>query len=374
MAVEGKVSDMVKGEDDLTKNIKNILKKMLAKGCVDAVLVPQKLPVGEGVVQSLVTDEKKLEEAQPLAFVMPVNSGTIISDMTKVTPSDRKIAAVLKPCEIRALIELVKLKQASLDNIIIVGVDCPGTFSVNDYQKMMEEGKSAMSEFLKNIKKGKDDVGMRMACKVCEYPIPDSTDITIGIYGSDLKSPIIIAKSEEGKDILEMFGVPSQEESKERKEQISKLEGRRREAWNALHDTTQKEIAGMENLLKFLAPCINCHNCMDVCPVCYCRECFFDSPTFEYESEKYLSWAERKGLLKMPRDTLLFHLTRMNHMATSCVGCGMCEQACPSNIDLLKFYKTVGHNAQKVFDYVPGRNFDEELPLLTFREDELEPR
>lgn len=371
---EVKVSDMVKGEDDLTKNIKNVLKKMLAKGCVDALLVPQKLPVGEGVVQSLVADEGKLEEAQPLAFVMPVNSGTIISDMTKVTPSDRKIAAVLKPCEIRALIELVKLKQASLDNIIIVGVDCPGTFSVNDYQKMMDDGKSPMSEFLKNIKKGKDDEGMRMACKVCEYPIPDSTDITIGIYGSDLKSPIIIAKSEEGKDILEMLGVPSHEESKERKEQISKLEGRRRKAWNALHDATQKEIAGMENLLKFLALCINCHNCMDVCPVCYCRECFFDSPTFEYESEKYLSWAERKGLLKMPRDTLLFHLTRMNHMATSCVGCGMCEQACPSNIELLKFYKTVGHNTQKVFEYVPGRNLDEDLPLLTFREDELEPR
>lgn len=368
------MSDMVKGEDDLTKNITNVLKKMLAKDCVDAMLVPQKLPVGEGVVQSLVADEGKLEEAQPLAFVMPVNSGTIISDMTKVTPSDRKIAAVLKPCEIRALIELVKLKQASLDNLIIVGVDCPGTYSVNDYQKMMEEGKSPMSEFLKNIKKGKDDEGMRMACKVCEYPIPDNTDITIGIYGSDLKSPIFIAKSEEGKDILEMLGVSPQEESKKRKEQISKLEGRRREAWNALHDATQKDIAGMENLLKFLAPCINCHNCMDVCPVCYCRECFFESPTFEYESEKYLSWAERKGLLKMPRDTLLFHLTRMNHMSTSCVGCGMCEQACPSNIELLKFYKTVGHNAQKVFEYVPGRNLEEELPLLTFREDELEPR
>jgi formate dehydrogenase subunit beta len=76
----------------------------------------------------------------------------------------------------------------------------------------------------------------------------------------------------------------------------------------------------------------------------------------------------------MPKDTLIFHLTRMNHMATSCVGCGMCEQACPSKIELLKLYKTVGHNAQKVFDYVPGRSVDDELPLLTFREEELEPR
>ena len=365
---------MEKGKYDLTRNITNFLREMMAKDCVDVILVPQKLPVGEGVVQSLVADESKLENADPLAFVMPVNSGTIISDMTKVTPSKKRIAAVLKSCEIRALIELVKLKQASLDNIIIIGIDCSGTYSVNDYRAMIEEKKSPMSEFLKNIKEGKDDENMRVACKVCEYPIPKNADIMVGIYGSDLKKPIIMAKSETGKEILKKMGINSQEETKERKEQVNALIKRRLDGWNALLKETQKEVTGIDGLLKLLAPCINCHNCMDVCPVCYCRECFFESPTFEYESEKYLSWAERKGLVKMPRDTLLFHLTRMNHMATSCVGCGMCEQACPSKIDLLKFYKSVGHNAQKVFDYVPGRSLDEELPLITFREDELEPR
>ncbi len=365
---------MEKGEDDLSRNITIFLREMIAKDCVDVILVPQKITVGEGVAQSLVADESKLENAEPLAFVMPVNSGTIISDMTKVTPSKKKIAAVLKSCEIRALIELVKLKQASLDNIIIIGIDCLGTYSVNDYRSMIEEKKSHMSEFLKNIKDGKDDENMRVACKVCEYPIPENADIIIGIYGSDLKKPIIMAKSETGKEILKKMGIDSQEETKERKEQVNALTKRRLDGWNALLKETQKEVTGIDGLLKFLAPCINCHNCMDVCPVCYCRECFFESPTFEYESEKYISWAERKGLVKMPRDTLLFHMTRMNHMATSCVGCGMCEQACPSKIELLKLYKSVGHNAQKVFDYVPGRRLDEELPLITFREDELEPR
>ncbi len=365
---------MAKAEDDLTKNITKLLKEMLAKDCVDAVLVPKRLPFGEGVVQSLVADESKLDNAQPLAFVMPVTSGTIISDLTKVTPSEKRIVAVMKSCEIRALVELVKLKQAALDNIIIIGVDCPGTYSVNDYRRMKEEGKSPMDGFIKNAKEGKDDENMRIACKVCEYPIPENTDITIGIHGSDFKTPVITAKSEAGKEILNKIGVKSREESEGRKEQISKLEKRRLERWNTLLEDTQKEVAGMENLIRFFDSCINCHNCMDVCPVCYCRECFFESPTFEYGSEKYLSWAERKGVIKMPRDTLMFHLTRMNHMATSCVGCGMCEQACPSSIELLKIYKTVGHNAQKVFDYIPGRSLDEELPLLTFREDELEPR
>ena len=129
--------------------------------------------------------------------------------------------------------------------------------------------------------------------------------------------------------------------------------------------------SGWENLLSVFSTCINCHNCMRVCPVCYCRECFFESPTFEFDSEKYLMWAKRKGSIKMPRDTTLFHLGRMSHMATSCVGCGLCEQACPSNIPLLKIFKMVSYNVQQIFKYVPGRDLEEPLPLTTFKEDEL---
>ncbi|UCF08528.1 MAG: Coenzyme F420 hydrogenase/dehydrogenase, beta subunit C-terminal domain, partial [Thermoplasmata archaeon] len=314
-------------EHELTRNITDLLGKMLEMGAVDAVLVPQKVPKGEGVVQSLATHADKLKDAQPLSFVMPVNSATIISEMTKVAPSTRKIAAVLKSCEIRALIELSKLKQASLDNIIIVGVDCPGTYSVKQFREIMGEGRDPMLEFSKNMKEDRDDETMRAACGVCEYPIPENTDITLGIYGSDLKKPIVLAKSEAGTELLEGIEVKVQDETEKRKEAVANLVKRRLGRWHELSDTTMSDVSDIESLLSFFETCINCHNCMDVCPVCYCRECFFESSTFEYESDKYLLWAERRGLIKMPRDTLLFHLTRLNHMSTSCVGCGMCEQA-----------------------------------------------
>lgn len=54
----------------------------------------------------------------------------------------------------------------------------------------------------------------------------------------------------------------------------------------------------------------------------------------EHEPERYLRDAGRKGATRLLADTLLFHLTRLNHMSTSCVGCGMCESACPSDIPL----------------------------------------
>ncbi len=365
---------MAATDNELTKKITRFLGTLLDKDCVDAVLVPMKQPAGEGVVQGLVSEKDMLKNARPLAFVMPVNSGTIISDMTKVAPSSKKLAVVVKSCEIRALIELVKLKQASLDNIILIGVDCPGTYSVNQFLQMVKDGQSPTAEFLKNVQEEKDDANMREACRVCERPIPKNTDITIGIYGTDFKTPHFIANTETGKEIIAKVGLKTDEESEQRKKAISALEKRRLEAWNTLSDATKDHVAGIEKLLVFFDSCINCHNCMDVCPVCYCRECFFESPTFEYESDKYLSWAQRKGAIKMPRDTILFHLTRLNHMSTSCVGCGMCEQACPSKIELLRFYKTVGYKAQKVFNYVAGRNLEEALPLLTFREDELDPK
>jgi len=136
--------------------------------------------------------------------------------------------------------------------------------------------------------------------------------------------------------------------------------------------TTKDEIGGIEKLAAIFGPCIKCHNCKTVCPVCYCRECFFDSPTFDLEADKYLGLAEKRGAMRMPSDTLLFHLTRMTHMGTSCVGCGACEEACPSNIPLLKVFQLIGDSVQKLFSYVPGRSLEDELPPTVFREDELE--
>jgi formate dehydrogenase subunit beta len=128
----------------------------------------------------------------------------------------------------------------------------------------------------------------------------------------------------------------------------------------------------MEGLLAEFARCIRCHNCMINCPICYCRECIFRTPTFEHDSELFYQWAERKGSVRMLSDTLLFHLTRLNHMVTSCVGCGMCTEACPAGIDVGTMFRAVGETVQALFDYHPGRSLEEAAPVQEFREDELE--
>ncbi len=358
---------------DPKEAINSFLKNLLEKNLVGALLVPQEVPSKDNVVQSLVTNPDELKDANVIAPVLPLNSAKIISDMTRIAPYKIPVGVLLRPCEIRALVELVKLKQASLDNLLIVGIDCLGTYSVADYQALCKQGIFPWDELLRKFKEQKEDVKLREACQVCEYPTPSNADLTVGLIGMDFGKNILLqSHTEKGEKILEKFSYPKFNQSKKIKEAVSQYISMKIETRDALFSQTKKEVTGWENLLSIFSTCISCHNCMKVCPICYCRECFFESPTFEFDSEKYLSWSKRKGSIKMPRDTILFHLGRMSHMATSCVGCGVCEQACPSNIPLLRIFKTVGHNIQKIFNYVPGKNLDEPLPLTTFKEDELQ--
>ncbi|HAZ31750.1 MAG TPA: formate dehydrogenase, partial [Dehalococcoidia bacterium] len=307
-----------------------------------------------------------------LAPVMPVNAAKIVSTLTKVAPSEKKIGVILRSCELRALTELVKLKQADLTNLILIGIDCLGTYSVATYGMFCQENASPAEEFLKRVADG-DDSLLREACRICEYPAPINADITIGLIGMDWKEGILLqAASPEGERIIDALELGTEGDASQREGALAALTEERIRQRDLLLQQTEQELKGLDNMLQLLAPCVACHNCRIACPICYCKECLLDSPTMrEFEAEKYLNWAQQKGALRMPADSLLFHLVRLNHMATSCVGCGLCEDACPNGIAVMKLFRLVGLRVQRLFDYLPGRSLDDELPLTTYREEEF---
>ncbi len=359
-------------DGSITGAMRQLLKQLLEKKVVDAVLVPLELPSGESVVQSLVTRAEALDAASPLAPVLPVTTANIISKITRMASSEKKIAVVARPCELRALVELVKLKQASLDNIILIGLDCFGTYSVVDYRQFAQGNKAAGDEFMKGVKDGKADGRLREACQICEYPYPLLADITVGLFGSDFSQELLLlANTPAGEQVAAGLGLP-EAKADGRQAAIDKLVADRVKRRDEVFADTLAQTQGLQKLTSIFAPCIGCHNCRDVCPVCYCRECVFDSQTFSFEADKYLEWASRKGALRVPTDTLLFHVTRMNHMGTSCVGCGLCQEACPNDVPVFRLFRLIGSKVQPVFSYVPGRSIDEPLPLTTFKEAEFE--
>jgi len=356
-----------------------LLKSLLEKGVVEVILVPKGLPSGDGVVQTLVHDPEKLNGVSILSPTIPVQSARVASSLSAKNLG-KKVAALLKPCEIRAVVELIKFLQVKLHHLYLIGMDCPGTFEVPEYARMAQEGKGGdrlTDELLRGMEKGDfrspEGYAFRTACQMCEYPVPKA-DMVFRLFGYKAGQEIGVevverlAREIEGKGILSLSEV---KEPAGRGEALARIIAERTKR----RDVTFMEFKGaMKDLRSFLdrfSTCIRCHNCMVACPICYCKECVFRTAIFEHEGDQFVRWAERKGGIRMPTDTLIFHLMRMSHMATSCVGCGLCDSACPSRLPVATLFRAVGDRVQKMFQYVPGRDEKEVPPVATFREDEL---
>lgn len=365
-------------EKNTDRAICEFLRLILEKGIVEAILVPRFLPAGDSFVQTLVRDPSKLDGIGILSPTIPVSSAKILSNLS-LKNLNKKIAAVLKQCEIRAVVELIKFLQIKMENLYLVGIDCPGTFEVRDFAKMMKDGKS-WDELKKGLIKGMErgevflpnGYNFRNACQMCEYPVPKA-DIVIKLFGYPVDNEIGIELSDRIEQEFERKGF-SLEQGKEpttRGEVLKKIISQKIDMRDKIFREFKEVVNDLGSFLDLFSTCIRCHNCMVACPICYCKECVFRTAVFEHDGDQFLKWADRKGGIRMPTDTLIFHLIRMAHMVTSCIGCGLCESACPSHLPVAALFRSVGDRIQKMFQYVPGRDLNEIPPVATFKEDEL---
>lgn len=369
-------------EGDLSGTLVRALRALLTSGLVDALLVPQATPAGDNVVPTLVAHPNRLARAAPLAPAFSVNGATVAARLTK-TLQEGRLGVFLRPCEMRGLVELAKLKQVQMERLFVIGADCLGAYPVTAYAALAAQGDPTLP-LLRAAAEARmapaEGAAFREACQICEQPIPGQyiaegagapyqPDLAFGLFGAPLPDRVLVTAREAS--ILEVLEAEPGEPPPEREAVIARLVAERTTARDAAFAAMRARLDGLEGLLGVFSTCIRCHNCMVNCPICYCPECIFRTPTFDHLSTQYLDWARRKGALRMPTDTVLFHLTRLNHMATSCVGCGMCTEACPSGISVGTVFRAVGQRVQALFDYLPGRSLEGEVPLATFREEEL---
>ncbi len=366
--IEGKTEEAIIG----------FLKSLLEKEVVEAMVIPKALPSQDGFVQTLIRDPEKLNGACVLSPTMPVQSARVVSNLS-VKNLGMKVAAVLKACEIRAAVELAKFLQVKLENLYLIGIDCPGTFEVPDYAKMVQEGKGGApltKGLLKSMEGGDSSppsgYAFRAACQMCEYPVTQA-EVMIKLFGYKADQEIGIEIGDRlGKEIEEKGILSfSDQEPASRGEVVHKVIAERTKKRDVLFQEFKEIVKDLQSFLDRFSTCVRCHNCMVACPICYCKECVFKTAVFEHDGDQFLRWADRKGGIRMPTDTLIFHLIRMSHMVTSCIGCGLCDSACPSRLPVATLFRSVGDRIQKMFQYVPGRNIEEVPPVATFREDEL---
>jgi len=363
---------------DHAGSMRTLLGQLLEHELIDALLIPKKLPGGDGFVQCLIKDQTMLEGTDPLAPTLAVQSARILSDLTP-SESNGRIGAVLKPCELRAAVELAKFLQVSFDHVVTIGVDCVGTYPVSDYADMVQNNSEPSPQTLSKVYKegeikGEMESSLRTCCQICDSSVPVNTDLAFRLFGNDASKEILLTVGNRiEKELTNKLSLELKEEDAGSWDKTSqKFMAKRSERRAEVFDELKTNNSGIEKLMQTLSTCIRCHNCMNVCPICYCKECVFKSSVFTHRPDQYSRWADRKGAVRMPSDTLIFHLTRMSHMATSCVGCGMCDSACPNKLPVSNLFGLIGKELQEMFSYVPGRDIEEDPPVAAFKEDELQ--
>jgi formate dehydrogenase subunit beta len=357
----------IKLDMSASKGIPALLKFLLDSGKVGAVLTPRVDPETGAYDIGLVTDEAGLENAVPLAPVMVANAGRILSSLT---PATKPLAAVLKPCELRAFVERVKREQGSLDNVLTISYTCGGVFPLD---KVIEEGfGDTKPDFLKRVAAGEIAEGVRDTCKACEHFVPMTADVTVSVAGDSGSTSAcsIYLNTERAKELLD--GLEGEQSDGEFDAADYKdLSTKRLKAKERLYASLAPVGKGLDGLIEVFGKCVGCHGCGHVCPICYCLLCDFESRSFDYDLPYFEKELAGKGSLRLPPDTMFFHLGRMTHMSFSCVACGQCSDTCPVGIPVASVFKMVGENTASLFDYVAGRDAEESIPVMVFKEEEF---
>jgi formate dehydrogenase (coenzyme F420) beta subunit len=358
--------------------VQELLKRLLAEGQAKAVLVMMETRDGLGVQPALVTRGERLETANPFLPVMPVHLARMASLLTErgVGEGQRpeRVAVVLRPCELRALVELAKLKQADLGQLLTIGVDCVGTCEGADWKRWASSEPQALALYLDAAQRGSLDSpgpAYRHACRICQTPSSWNPDL--GIHWLGLQGAVMVEA--EKPDLLESLRLTSDADPTAHLQVVEQVLHTRLEARQARLDEVAAQMqptgSGQPGLVVAFEACQRCHNCTVACPICYCKECLFRTDNMRHEARHYLTGSERKGVVRLPGDTVAFQLTRLTHVSMSCVGCGMCTSACPADLPVDALFQAVARRTQALFDYVPGRSLEDPLPPATYERTEF---
>ena len=131
---------------------------------------------------ALIARPEEMKNADPFAPVAPFNAARQAAALLRQT-TRKKLAFVLSPCELRALVELMKLNQAVLAGAILIGMECRGRMEKDLYLEEVQKNPDLSLAF---YQKEEDDGMICTACKACEQFIPGACDLVISVFGQDL--------------------------------------------------------------------------------------------------------------------------------------------------------------------------------------------
>jgi len=266
-----------------------------------------------------------------------------------------KIGIIARPCDTRAVVELVKIKQINLDNVFIIAIEDRGMIpkagrdikKIKDVDptKVVKEkiGDNGLIVKLEDGSKKELDLAIAENCLRCVRKLPVIADLSITDLGIPIDSDEIILKvySDKGDEALEKSGISKKTLSgdahvKKYNEIVEKAKAKRTKDLEDWANTPQEEkIARLQK-------CTMCNMCIRGCPVCYCVDCILQKK----RKEKIIN-----------KET--YQLTRIAHVADRCVECGNCANNCPQNLPLSLYFQSLNEAFKEKFRYAPGESVED---------------
>ncbi len=313
------------------QELKNRIAQLLADGSVQRILGWKKGEMDYDAEPAFFETKASLD-----AFVYHGFCAANLSKyMIEAAKLPGKTLVCLKPCDSYSFNQLLKEHRLDREKAYIIGVGCSGKLDIDKIRAAGIQGILGISETendtlrietLEGEKSCRRKDVLLERCHVCK-----------------------------GKDHV-IFD-----------EQI----GSSRDTTDGDRFAAVREIEAMASEARFayfqeeLRKCIRCNACRNVCPVCNCRKCVFDSTKFDSVQKVNADSFEER----------MFHIIRAFHVAGRCTDCGECSRVCPQKIPLHLFNRKLIQDINTLYGtYQAGSSVEGKTPLTEYRPEDAEPQ
>lgn len=292
---------------------------------LDGMLVSSDMLDGHDVGDYVLDQPKQLQHFNPFRPAMHVNAAASVPGILREKSTGR-YGVVLRPCEMRALVQLEKLDPFPYERLVTICVDCLGTFPAGDLGWRAERRGSAdglANDTLKFARQGGISVDRyRPACQICRSSGAEGADVNIWVIGLPARQVIMVnaPAQEMARQCHFANSTPVESDGelfKMRQRVLDRIIMRNQHSRERyIQEMIDSFPATVEAIAEHLEQCGECRQCLNACPIC-CARHLERGPDGRYNRREIAQWL------------------------AACAGCGMCEQACVQNIPLSAVFGVV---------------------------------